>query len=69
MKTSELISALQGLQWQHGDCDVMIEGGDYHGSWETMLKCIEYSKIYTCHHGLDDAESNEGDSIIKLSYK
>jgi len=69
MKTSELISALQGLQWQHGDCDVIIEGGDYHGSWATMLKSIEYSKIYTCHHGLDDAAKNEGDSIIKLSYK
>jgi len=69
MKTSELISALQGLQWQHGDCDVIIEGGDYHGSWATMLKSIEYSKIYTCHHGLDDAAKNEDDSIIKLSYK
>ena len=69
MKASELISALQGLQWQHGDCDVIIEGGDYHGSWETMLKSIEYSKIYTRHHEVIDTNKTEDDSIIKLSYK
>tara|TARA_R110000782_G_scaffold123319_1_gene214792 strand:- start:2531 stop:2740 length:210 start_codon:yes stop_codon:yes gene_type:complete len=69
VKASELISALQGLQWQHGDCDVMIEGGDYHGSWETSLKSMEYIKGYTHHHELSDSESNKDDSIIKLSYK
>jgi len=69
MKASELISALQGLQWQHGDCDVMIEGGDYHGSWETMLKCIEYNKNYTRYHEVSDTNKNEDYSIIKLSYK